>query len=191
MSTTVSLFAAKIWIHSVGSLEAIRVVSRSPCPVSDSARAEPSESCFASSVAITCGTWETSATLSSCSFAVMSTGIASRSRMRSSTTPTTSAFSPLPVAITHGRPTNRSARAEIAPPRSRPASGCEPTYRLVSSPAACSSASGSTFTLATSVTIASGNAASSWAMTDPVWSGGTATTMSPGASESVAARPAP
>ena len=51
--------------------------------------------------------------------------------------------------------------------------------------------SGTPFTLATSVTTASGKAASSEATTSAVTSGGTATTMSEGWSSSRAARPAP
>ena len=49
------------------------------------------------------------------------------------------------------RPRKRSARAAAGPDRSRPASGCPGTYREMSQPASRARASGSAFTLATSV----------------------------------------
>ena len=91
MSATAAEFAARIWIHRLGSLAAILVVSRSPCPASAERGVVAVDSRLASSVATTCGTWETSATLRSWSSAAMPTGTAPRSSARSSMTPTCAA----------------------------------------------------------------------------------------------------
>ena len=56
---------ARIWVHIIGSLAAIRVTSRIPWPASATALSGSSRSRAATRLAATCGTWETAATAAS------------------------------------------------------------------------------------------------------------------------------
>ncbi len=70
-SRTAGALPARIWVHSRGSLAAIRVTSRSPCPARPTADSGSSRRHAATMLAASWGTCETAATASSCSWAGM------------------------------------------------------------------------------------------------------------------------
>ena len=167
MSRTGAAFAPRIWTQRSGSLAAMRVTSRTPCPARPSAAFGASTNRRAMRLETTCGTWETSATPRSCSSGVISTRVAPRSRMRSSMA--------LGALVADGvvRGDDPGAPDEQVGARGERAAALAAGQRVradvagdVGAGVARARRGCPALTLATSVTIASGNAASSAATTD-------------------------
>lgn len=154
--TTGRAFAERICTHRPGSEPAIRVVSRNPCPARDRWCSGVSCNREASREDITCGTWEISATVSSCSVGSNTVIVAPRSTARFFA----AVMAPAPVSgpgqITHGMDVNNSPRAATGPDFSRPVMGWVPTYRVRSAPDAVTAARMGALTEAMSSTVAPG-----------------------------------
>ena len=187
---TAGALPERIWVHRPGSLAAIRVTSRTPCPARPIACSLRCSSRAATSEAATCGTCETAATATSWSSGLRVVTAAPTARARRPTSSVARESACSWGQSTQARPSKRSARPLIAPDRSRPAIGWEPTYRSSGTPALTRSARITCLTEVTSVTTASGHRSRASRTRPGVTSGGAATTTTPGATSPVI-RPAP